>query len=495
MTPITTNNVRSINRAISGVISRFRGDSLKARGARGVTILGAATAGERVLRLVRIMLLARILAPEAFGTMAMVLAASSIFETLSDVGVRQSIIHNKKGVDADYLNVAWWLQVLRGLGLYILGVIASPWVSRFYRMPDLLPLLRVAFIAMIFHGLVSPRAYVLEKKLQFGRFVILTQGSGLLGTLLTIGLAFYLRNVWALVIGLVAEAAIRCVLSFVLCPLSPQLSINRESLKELLNFARGMLGLSFLTVIIQQIDVITLGKMVSREQLGLYYMAFQLADQPVQLFNRIIGRVLLPAFAEKQDDKKSICRAMLTMARGIGVFGIPLLAFAIICPGPILSLVYGSRWSAAAIPFALLCVWGLAQMEGIKVASILLGLGLPHLHRWAVIIRGVLLASLIYPAIVYGGLSGSAAAVLTAYSVGLVVPFVWLRKLIKLDLTEYMRSWLPGLLLSALVIVPVGLLKLSGVGYVGINIVTAGLACLAALAIGAFYLNRRYKLI
>jgi O-antigen/teichoic acid export membrane protein len=134
-------------------------------------------------------------------------------------------------------------------------------------------------------------------------------------------------------------------------------------------------------------------------------------------------------------------------------------------------------------------------MEGIKVASILLGLGLPHLHRWAVILRGVLLASLIYPAIVYGGLSGAAAAVLTAYSVGLVVPFVWIRKLIKLDLTEYMRSWLPGLLLSLLVIVPVGLLKLSGVGYVGINIVTAGLACLAALVIGAFYLNRRYKLI
>jgi len=495
MTPITTNNVRSISRAISGVISRFRGNSLKARGTRGVTILGAATAGERFLRLVRNMLLTRILAPEAFGTLAMVLAASSIFETLSDVGVRQSIIQSKKGVDADYLNVAWWLQGFRGLGLYILGVMASPWVSRFYKMPDLLPLLKVAFIAMIFHGLVSPRVYVLEKKLQFGRFVILTQGSGLIGTLFTIGLAFYLRNVWALVIGLVAEAAIRCVLSFVLCPLSPQLSIHRESLKELLNFARGMVGLSFLSVMVMQIPIIVLGKMVSEVQLGLYYMAFQLADQPVQLFDRIVGRVILPAFAEKQDDKKSICRAMLTMARGTGVFGIPLLAFTIMCAGPILSLVYGSQYSAVAVPFALLCVWGLVFTQAINVASILLGLGLPHLHRWAVILRGVLLASLIYPAIVYGGLSGAAAAVLTAYSVGLVMPFVWIRKLIKLDLTEYMRSWLPGLLLSALVIVPVGLLKLSGVGYVGINIVTAGLACLAALVIGAFYLNRRYKLI
>jgi len=487
--------VRSIGETISGITSRFSGSSLKARGARGATILGVATGVERTLRLARSMLLARILAPDAFGTMAMVIAASSIFETLSDVGIRQSIIQSKRGADADYLNVAWWFQSIRGIGLYLVGILVAPWVSRFYGMPELTSLMRVSFIAMIFNGLTSPRVYVLEKKLQFGRFVLLTQGSGLISTLLTIGLAFYLRNVWALVIGLVAEAAVRCVLSFVLCPLLPQISIDRGSLKELLNFAKGMFGLSFLSVIIPQIPVIVLGKMVSGQQLGMYYMALQLADQPVQLFYRIVGRIILPAFAEKQDNRESLCRAMLAMARSAGVFGIPLLAFAIMCAGPILSLVYGSQYSAVAIPFALLCVWGLAQMEGIKVASILLGLGLPRLHRRAVALRGLLLAGLIYPCTVYWGLSGAAAAALVAYSAGLIVPFGWLRKLIKLDLTEYMRSWLPGLLLSVLVIVPAGLLKLARVRYAGINTVTAGLACLAALVIGAFYLSHRYKLI
>jgi len=489
-------DVRSISETISSVASRFRGSSLKARGTRGAAILGAATGVERTLRLARNMLLARILAPEAFGTMAMVIAASSIFETLSDAGVRQSIIQSKGGADADYLNVAWWFQSIRGLGLYLVGILAAPWVSHFYRMPELLPLMRVAFIAMIFNGLVSPRAYVLEKKLQFGRFVILTQGSGLLSTLLTIGLAFYLQNVWALVIGLVAEAVIRCILSFVLCPLSPKISIDRGSLKELLNFARGILGLSFLTVIIRQMDIIVLGKVVSGPGLlGVYYLALQLADQPVQLFDQIVGRVLLPAFAEKQDNKESICRAMLAIARATGVLGIPLLAFAISCARPILSIVYGSKYGEAAIPFSLLCVWGLVFTQAINVASIFLGMGLPRLHRRAVALRGLLLAGLIYPATVYWGLTGAAAAVLAAYSAGLIVPFGWLRKLIKLDLTEYMRSWLPGLLLSALVLAPVGLLKLAGVRYVGINIVTAGLSCLAALVIGAFHLNRRYKLI
>jgi O-antigen/teichoic acid export membrane protein len=440
------------------------------------------------------MLLARILLPEAFGTMAMVMAASSIFETLGDVGVRQSIIQSKKGVDADYLNVAWWLQVLRGLGLYILGVMASPWVSRFYRMPELLPLLRVAFVAMIFYGLTSPRVYVLEKKLQFGRYVLLTQGSGLLSTLLVIGLAFYLRSIWALVIGLVAEAVIRCILSFVLCPLLPQLSIDRESLKELMNFAKGMFGLSLLAVLVSQIDVMVLGKMVAEEQVGMYYLAVQLASQPVQLFTRIFGGVLLPIFAEKQDDKKSIRRAMLVMARTTGVLGIPLLAFAISCARPILSIVYGAQYAAVAIPFVLLSVWGLVVAESIKVALIFIGSGLPNLDRRAVILRGILLGGLIYPAIVYWGLSGAAAAVLIAYSVGLIAQFVWLRNLIKLDLTEYMRSWLPGLLLSTLVFVPAGLLKLAWVGYAEINIVIAGLTYLVALAIGAFYLKRRYKL-
>jgi O-antigen/teichoic acid export membrane protein len=487
--------MRSIGETISGVTSRFHGSSLKARGARGATILGVATVGERTFRFVRNMLLARILAPEAFGTMAMVVAVSSVFETFSDVGVRQSIIQNKTGAEKEYLNVAWWFQSLRGFGLYILAVIVSPWVSRFYDLPELLPLLKVSFITMIVNGLTSPRVYVLEKRLQFGRYVILTQGSGLLGTLLTIGLAFYLRNVWALVIGLVAEAAVRCILSFILCPMLPQLSIDRESLKKLIYFAKGIFGLSFLTVIISQIPVFVLGKVASGVQLGMYYMVFQLAEQPVQLFDRVVGRVLLPAFAEKQDNKESICRVLLAMARTIGILGIPLLAFVGSCAGLILSVVYGSKYAEAAIPFSLLCVWGLIFTQAINLSSILLGLGLPCLHRRAVALRGLLLASLIYPCTVYWGLSGAAAAVLVAYSVGLIMPLVWMRKLIGLDLTEYMRSWLPGLLLSGFVFIPIGLVNITSLRGDGTNVVVAGLAYLVVVAIGAFYLNRRYKLI
>jgi O-antigen/teichoic acid export membrane protein len=425
----------------------------------------------------------------------MVIAASSIFETLSDVGIRQSIIHSTKGIDADYLNVAWWVQSLRGLGLYLFGIIVAPWVGQFYDMPELVLLLRVAFLTMFFYGLRSPRAWVLEKQMRFGRYIILIQGSGLLSTLVTIGLAIYLRNVWALVIGVVSQAVILCILSFVLCPFLPRLTIDKDSLRELLDFAKGMFGLSFMAVIILQIPVFVLGKMVSDVQLGMYYLAFQLAYQPVQLFNRVVGKILLPAFAEKQHEKKSICRVMLTMARSTSIFIVPLLALTIICAGLILSLVYGSQYAAVATPFILLCVWGLVLMESIKVSSIFLGMGLPRLYRRIVALRGLLLAGLIYPATFYWGLSGAAAAMLAAYSIGLVLPFIWMKKLIGFEILEYGRAWLPGLLLSVFVFVPMALLRFINVEYIVLNVITAGLGCLTAVVVGVFYLRRRYKLI
>ncbi|MFA5240239.1 MAG: oligosaccharide flippase family protein, partial [Phycisphaerae bacterium] len=158
-------------KAISNKISVVRGNNLKARSARGAISLGIGSILERGLRLVRNMILARLLVPDEFGLMAIVLAAATTFEAFTEVGVKQSVIHNKKGDETEYLNVAWWFQAVRGLALFVVGFIIAPWIGAFYNNPGLLPLLRVSFIAILFNGFMSPRVYVLEKKIQFGKYV------------------------------------------------------------------------------------------------------------------------------------------------------------------------------------------------------------------------------------------------------------------------------------------------------------------------------------
>ena len=241
-----------ISKLRSGITHKLHGGSLKARSYRGMAALTMAIGFERVLRLVRNMILARILAPSTFGLMAIAMTASLLLDYLSDVGVRQSIIHNRQGATPDYLNTAWWFQVVRGLGLYAFAFLVAPWIGSFYDKPELILLLRVAFSAVIFRGLMSPGAHVLERGLRFKRWSFIKQGGAFIGTLTAIILAFLIRNVWALVIGFVVESISCCILSFIFCPFRPRFTIDRGSLLELMRYGRGMLGLPLLSLIAVQ---------------------------------------------------------------------------------------------------------------------------------------------------------------------------------------------------------------------------------------------------
>ncbi|MGB2864559.1 MAG: oligosaccharide flippase family protein, partial [Sedimentisphaerales bacterium] len=173
-----------IRKIISDKVGQLKGTDIKAKSARAVVALGIGTFAGRSMRFIRSMVLARILAPDQIGIMAIVMSFSMAFEALTEVGVKQSIIQNKQGANTRYLNVAWWMQVARALCLFGIAYLSAPWISSFYDKPELLQLMRVAFISIALRGFVSPRAAVLEKEYKFGRAVFLIQGSAVLGAII-----------------------------------------------------------------------------------------------------------------------------------------------------------------------------------------------------------------------------------------------------------------------------------------------------------------------
>jgi O-antigen/teichoic acid export membrane protein len=413
--------------------------------------------------------------------MATIVAMSTAFEAFTEVGVRQSIIHSERGDQSQYLNVAWWLQALRGIGLFTISFLLTPWISQFYQKPELLPLLRVSFVVIILNGLISPRIYVLEKELQFTKFVLLTQGSGLLSTLLTVGLAFYVQDVRALVAGFLIEGLLRLVLSFVLCPFRPRLEIDYDSLGELLRFARGMFGMAILTLITFRTDVILLGKLVATEKLGVYYIVLSLAQIPFEIFDRVVSPVLLPAFAQKQNDVTAVKNAVLKITKATAILGIPMVAIQIICARALLSLAYGPQYAVASSTFVFLCLYLLARAQGTILGQVFMGLGYPQLHRRFVILRASILVASIYPMTTFFGLLGAAIALTLSSFIALFMQVFWIRKLIKLQFGMYAFQWLGGLLLSLVVIIPVGLMRLFDIGSDVLLIITGGVTYLAAL--------------
>lgn len=445
---------------ISSFFNFASGNTLLARCFRGGAVLTAGSAFDRGLRFIVNMILARLLAPDQFGLMALVLAATAFFETLTEVGVRQSVIQNKKGDTREFLNVAWWFSGVRGGLLYILGVAAAPWVAKFYAEPAIVPLLRVAFLTMLFNGLTNPSLYVLEKKLQFGHYVWIMQGSAAAGTLLCLGMAIWSPSVWALVVGVVAQAFLRCLGSFFFCPVQLAFEFDRQAWKEIFCFSRGMVGLPILTYLFMQADILFLGRMVDKDTLGLYSMAFILASTPQILVLSILGPMVLPVLSDVQDSYEQLRRRLLQMTRVLFMFGLPMTMCLAVFAESFLLVVYGrSEYARVSGAFAFLSFYVLLYLSGVLIASSYIALGRPDVHRQFTIARVLIMAIVLYPSILWFGPTGAAGARVACLILAGIVQQVNLSRLIDLPITHYLLTFKEGLILSVLIVLPAFLLR------------------------------------
>ncbi len=436
------------------------------------------------LRFLRNMILTRILVPEEFGLMAIVSASAAVLEAFAEVGLRQSVIQNKRGADFEYLNVTWWFSVMRGIMLYSVAFFLAPYISEFYHKPLVLNLLRIGFIGFLFNGLVSPGVHVLQKELKFGRWIMIVNGSGFISVLIGIILGFYLRNVWALLIAYVIEAFLKVLLSFVLCPFVPQLRLDPECKKAVISFSRKMFGLPILTMLVAQTDVFVIGKVLSVNLLGMYSLAKGLAELASALISRVINPILLPSFSYKQDDREWLRGSLFWLTKAIATFFIPLLAFLCIFSKHVLVLVYGTMYGAVALPFSILCISTLLLSCSAIFSTFYMAIGKPNIHRTASIVRSIVLLSLIYPATVSLGLVGAAVTLLISVFLMIAVALTYAKKYLNFRIVEYLQLFIPGLKLSFIVLIP-GILLIAWDFHIKVVLIGFGvLSCLIAWAIG-----------
>ncbi len=260
--------------------SKLSGERLKDKVFRGGAWLGVGSAAEQAFRFGRSMILARLLVPSAFGLMAIVGSTASVLHTITDIGVKEGLIQHSRGEEDDYASAAWWLAFGRSLSLYVLFFSLAPLVARIYKNPELTLLMRVATISVIFDGIYSCRAYVALKKMNFSKWTMINSGGGICGIIVTLVLSLLLRDVWALVIGSVSEGAFRCLFSYIFFPYVPSLRWNRQAIRDLLGFSKGLFGLSFLNLAFARTDVFVLGKVFSAAELGIYTMGIYLVQTP-----------------------------------------------------------------------------------------------------------------------------------------------------------------------------------------------------------------------
>ena len=419
-----------------------RADGLKATVFRGGAWLGAGSLAEQAIRFGRNMLLTRLLAPEAFGIMAIVLSATTLIAILAEVGAREALIQSPRGTEEGHIGAAWWMSVGRSLSIYSLIYVAAPFISRFYGNFELTALARVTTLSIVFDGLMSPRAIVAQKQMKYPKWAAITNGGGILGVLITVLLGFFLRDVWALAIGYCSENAARFILSYILCPYRPRFSMDFGALRELWGFSRGLFGLALLNLVFTRTDIFVLAKLYSPAKLGLYSMAIYLVQTPAVFLAAILCQTLLPALSRIQDDHDRMNRILLQVTSVTVMLGLPALVFVAFCGRSLLTLIYGDRYSAAALALVLAACASFLNILNIQITLMFYAKGLPALHRRSVAAMAAVVLLLIYPLAKEVGLWGGQLACLIAVVVGYLLQVERIRKVTGLRLAEYWKSFL-----------------------------------------------------
>lgn len=418
------------------------GESLRAKVFRGGVWLGIGSFVEQLCRFARNMILARLLAPDAFGTMAIVLSAGSVADVLTEIGIREAVIQNPRGDEVDYLNAAWWLALGRGIPLYSAIFILAPWIARFYRNAELTPLLRVTLLSIMFYSLISPGIYRALKQMKFRQWAAINHGGGICGVLFTVLLGFFIRDVWALVLGYVAEGVSRCLLSYIICPYLPSIRLDKKAARQLLRFSKGLFGLSFLNLIFIRTDIFVLGKLYSSAELGLYAMAVYLAQTPTSFLMNMLGQTLLPSFSQVQGDNARINRILQQVTSLIVLLSMPTIVFLFFCGHPLLALVYGRRYSAASSALVAASCVALVNLVNGQITTVFYAKGQPQLHRRCVAIMAIMMIVLIYPFIKEFGPLGGQLACLSSIVIGYLFQVVRIRHFTGLDLSRLGKSFL-----------------------------------------------------
>jgi lipopolysaccharide exporter len=455
MNLITSRRESFLNRLLSSIpkpiAEILHGEGLKARVFRGGAWLGTGSFAEQVIRFGRNMVLARLLAPDAFGMMAIVLSACSVLHTLMDIGVREALIQNPRGSEDEYVGAAWWMAFGRALSFGIFISIAAPFVAKFYGNAELSPLFRVSAIGVLFDGAVSSRAYVAIREMKFRKWAVINHGGAICGVLITVILSFYIRDAWALVIGYSSESVGRSVLSFAVCPYLPPRKVPMAAVRDLLSFSRKAFGLALLNLIFARTDIFVLAKLRSATDLGLYSMAIYLVQTPASFLTNILGQTLLPAFSQVQQDKARTNRILIHVTSALVLVGMPAFVFMFFCGRSLITLVYGARYASATAPLIAASAVTLVNVLNAQITTIFYARGLPQLHRRCVLVMAIMMIVLIYPFAKLFGLVGGQLACLISIVVGYVFQLERVHHITDLDMSRYGRVFIVGAGLSLLV--------------------------------------------
>lgn len=316
--------------------------ALERFGAQGVTFIVS-------------IVLARVLSPDIYGTIALITVITSILQVLVDGGFSLALIQKKDSDDLDFSTVFFFNLVVCFV-LYTLLFLFAPFLANFYNNSSLTSVIRVLGIVIIISGVKSIQVAYVSKYLQFKKFFFATLGGTVCAGILGIWMAYNGYGVWAIVIQNLINQAIDAIILWIIVKWRPKIRFSFTRLKGLFGFGWRILVSNLIDKTYKEIRSLIIGKKYSAEDLAYYNKGNQFPDLLASNIVASVDNVLLPVMSREQDDASRI-KSMTRRAIKTSSFVLmPCMMGLAACSVPLISILLTEKWLPSVPYLIVFCI-------------------------------------------------------------------------------------------------------------------------------------------
>ncbi len=375
---------------------------------RGGVVSVAMQYGVGALQIVAAIVLARLLAPEDFGLVAIVTVLTSFAPALIDFGLGD-VTAQRNRITPSQISSLFWLSSAIGLAVAVVLAASSPLIETVYREPRLGPIAWCSAITFVLWGMSNQHLALLRRAMQFGTIARIQVSSTFAGIVVAISLALCGYGYWALVLRPVISALWLACGVWLLCPWRPGFPVLDADVKAMVRFGLHVVGFSVTYTLARAVDRIGLSLFYRPDVLGYYQNAATLYDNSIHTVLVQLHTVGSASLSKIQSNPAALRQKYEAALSALAFFIMPTAAILSVTAEDVTVLLLGEKWREAGLILSIIALRGIFQVVEGSQGWVHLSIGRPDRWRkWGFVSLGVQLAAL------FGGLPFGAEGVAAA---------------------------------------------------------------------------------
>ena len=311
--------------------------------------------GAQVVGLVVSFILARLLEPTVYGTIALVNVFLAILQVFVDSGLGTALIQ-KKDVDQLDFSSVFYFNIFMSVAIYIALFFAAPFIAGFYESTEMTAIIRAVSVIVIISGVRGIQQAYVSRTGEFKKFFFSTLIATLVSAIIGIYMAYNGFGVWALVAQSITSAAVGTVILWITVKWRPTLQFSFERLKGLLGYGCKILGSSLVISIYGNLRQLLIGKIYTTEDLAYYNKGNEIPNKIAPNIEASVTSVLLPAVSQQQDDLNSVKDTTRKTVKTMSFTMWPMMVGMAACAANLIELLLTDKWLPSVSYLQVFCI-------------------------------------------------------------------------------------------------------------------------------------------